>query len=142
MRKSLLLLAVVAGVGLANWPQLPRAADGLRIAEGHLFFAPRQERLFVLIDLWPQHLELEKLVPAEREEALRGTATRETQLLLVKPGLEDVSTIRVEFGYIKSMDEYARKDFSSMVRHGFLLIHTDGGGLKIVENKLDFKAEP
>jgi hypothetical protein len=132
---------MVAVLGLASWPQFLRAADGLSIAEGHLFFAPRQERLFVLIDLWPQHAEIEKLGQAEREEVLRTTAIREALQLLVKHGLKEVTTIRVEFSYIKSMDEYARKDFSSMVRHGFLLIHNDGGVLEIVENKLDFKSE-
>ena len=54
--------------------------------------------------------------------------------------MEGVSKVRIEFGYIKNMDEYARQDFSSMVRHGHVLPQKDSDPMRFLEEKLDFKA--
>ena len=41
---------------------------------------------------------------------------------------------------MKNMDEYARQDFGSMVRHGYLLFQKKGTDLVLTENELDFQA--
>ncbi len=115
-------------------------AEGLTISEKSLFFAQRRDTLFVLVDLWPQHTVLEAL-GAERDKVLLNTATFEAERLLARPGAEQVSKVRVEFGYIKNMDEYARQDFSSMVRHGYIVMHRQGSAAVVSENKLNFIGE-
>jgi hypothetical protein len=143
-----LFARVLIGVALFWLAAIPIASSGedaarsgFPIDEKHVFFAPRRDTLFVLVDLYPQRAEVEALAPEKRQAALVSTAIAEAQQLMARPGVDGLSQVRVEFGYIKNMDEYARKDFSSMVRHGYVLLKKDGSAFAVVEDRLDFKKE-
>lgn len=115
------------------------ATAPLEIAEGHLFFAPKRTTLFVLADIWPNRTSVESISAAERESLLVTTATAIAKSLMTKPDMAALDNVRVEFSYVKNMDEYARQDFSSMVRHGYVMLARKGADLAVTESKLDFQ---
>jgi hypothetical protein len=113
-------------------------SGALTIADKSVFHAQRRDTVFMLIDLWPQHQVIEALPASERDKTLLDTAYAEAKMVLAKPGPGQIEKVRVEFGYIKNMDEYARQDFSSMVRHGYVVLQKKGADLIVSENKLVF----
>ena len=132
---------MLSEVGGAVGPSLPAFASSpsLAIDPAHLFSAPRQGTLFVLVDLWPQRARLVDLPTGDRVSVLVSTAIDGAKMLTTKPGMENFLRVRVEFGYIKNLDEYARNDFSSMVRFGYVLLKKDGETFSVAEDKLDLR---
>ena len=106
---------------------------------GHLFFAAKRNTLFALVDIWPNRETVEAASPADRQNLLISSATTTAKVLLQKPDMGAIELVRIEFSYVKNMDEYARQDFGSMVRHGYLLFQRKGADLVLTENKLDFQ---
>jgi hypothetical protein len=134
---AIMLLEVGGALGLS----LPAFASSpsLAIDSAHLFSAPRQGTLFVLIDLWPQRARLVDLPSGDRDSVLVSMAINGAKMLAAKPGMENFYRVRVEFGYIKNLDEYARNDFSSMVRFGYVLLKKEGDTFSVAEDKLDLR---
>ena len=116
------------------------APTPLVVAEGHLFFAAKRNTLFALVDIWPNRETVEAASAADRQTLLISSATTTAKKLLEKPDMSAIDSVRVEFSYVKNMDEYARQDFGSMVRHGHVLFQKKGTDLVLTENKLDFQA--
>lgn len=130
---ALLGASFVAALGVS-----PSQAEALTIADKSVFYAPRRDTLFMLIDLWPQHQAIEALPAKDRDKNILDTAYAEAKMVLAKPGFGQIEKVRVEFGYIKNMDEYARQDFSSIIRHGYIVLRKQGDDLIVSENKLVF----
>lgn len=133
-------LVLTAGVFVQQPSWAQDAKGAVTVEEKQVFFVARRDTVFALIDLYSRRAQIEALSPAEQKAALKATAEQQGRLLLAKPGMEGVSKVRIEFGYIKNMDEYARQDFSSMVRHGHVLLQKDSDSMRFLEEKLDFKA--
>lgn len=135
---------IVAAMLVATLMQIPvRVVSAeerapLAIAEGHLFFAAKRNTLFALVDIWPNRETVEAASPADRQNLLISSAATTGKTLLQKPDMAAIDSVRIEFSYVKNMDEYARQDFGSMVRHGYLMFERKGADLALTENKLNF----
>lgn len=138
---ALLLLLLSVDLALAQ-PAANATVEPLTITERQRYFVPRGDLLLVLIDLYPAHEKLDAMSPPERERLLTATAVAQANELGAKPDLQNVTDVRVDFSYIKNLDEYAKQDFRSMVRQGSVMLKRNGSGgtFTVTENKLDFKA--
>jgi hypothetical protein len=115
-------------------------APALTLSERQRYYVPRQDLLMVLLDLYPQHEQIEAMDSAGREATLLATALSQANELVTRPGFGEITRVRVEFSYIKNLDEYARRDYRSMVRHGYILVTREPGKpFAVAEIKLAFK---
>ena len=94
---ALLGASFVAALGVS-----PSQAEALTIADKSVFYAPRRDTLFMLIDLWPQHQAIEALPAKDRDKDILDTAYAEAKMVLAKPGFGQIEKVRVEFGYINN----------------------------------------
>src|ERR1700712_5058918 len=140
VRKIVAAMLVTALVHVPSQAVHAEVPVPLVVADGHLFFAAKRNTLFALVDIWPNRETVEAASAADRQALLISSATTTAKVLLQKPDMGAIDSVRIEFSYVKNMDEYARQDFGSMVRHGYLLFQKKGTDLVLTENKLDFQA--
>ena len=133
-----MILSMTLSLGAFAFAQAATRAP-LEISDGHLFFAPKRSILFVLADIWPNRDAVESISAGDRDILLVATAVTVARSLLSKSDMELIDAVRVEFSYVKNMDEYARQDFGSMVRHGYVSLVRKGADVTVTENKLDFQ---
>jgi hypothetical protein len=94
--------------------------------------------LHLVVDLFPYVPQLVELSAARSGEVLLQTATE--QVLAQLPHYGSAERARVSFVSIKDRDEYARKDFATLLRHGWAVFRLEDGQPSLEENELSFDA--
>jgi hypothetical protein len=138
VRKIVAAMLVTALMQVPFWVVYAAAPAPLVVAEGHLFFAA--ERNTLLVDIWPNRETVQVASKVDRQNLPISSAMTTAKMLLEKPDMSAIDSVRIEFSYVKNMDKYARQDFGSMVRHGHLLFQRKGSNLVLTENKPNSQA--
>jgi hypothetical protein len=144
-------LQVVAQTPPAGFDSQPRAAvpqtapapdsaaappPPLEIADENLVAGVKDGRLLLIINVFPNKVALDALPPERAVAALTATALRETAAQMFTEEYKDLPGARVELIDLASMNEYGEANWSSMVKHGAVVLQRKGDLLTIVENHI------
>lgn len=134
-----------SGLGGAAAPETagPVRGAALDVPAKHIVVAPDKGKLLILLDLFPFAEQLRGKSGKEAADIATATAAKYADLYSAKKEHASLAETTVMIVYVKNMDEYNRPNYGGMVRHGTLTFKRDASKqMKMIESKLDFKANP